>query len=176
MRNGLLAEFRTPEDLLVAARQLRELGYSHLDAFTPYPVPEVERVLGIRRSKIPVAVLIAGLTGATLGYVAQWWMNAVDYPIDVGGRPLHSAPVFVPITFESGVLAAALTGFVALLVATRLPQLWHPVFEVEGFERATIDRFWIGVDQGDPRFVSADLDPLLRDLGAVRVLPTGAAG
>jgi Protein of unknown function (DUF3341) len=82
----------------------------------------------------------------------QWWCNAYDYPLDVGGRPLHSAPAFIPITFESAVLAASLTGFFAMIVLSGLPRLHHPVFGIDGFERASVDRFWIGVERADPCF------------------------
>ena len=173
MNTGIVAEFRSPEALLDAVSRLRALGYTRLDAFTPYPVPIVESAIGVRRSKVPVVALAFALLGGSLGYLVQWWTNGVDYPLDVGGRPLHSAPAFVPITFESAVLAAALSALVAMLAFTRLPRPWHPVFEVEGFESASVDGFWIGVDLSDPRFVFAQLSAVLRDAGAARVAPFG---
>jgi hypothetical protein len=152
MENALLAEYATPEALLAALRRLRELGYRRLDAFTPYPVRGAEDLLDLPRSPVPRWVLGFGLLGAGGAYFLQWWMNAYNYPIDVGGRPPHSAPAFVPITFEMGVLFAGLTAFIAVFVLGRLAAPHHPVFAVEGFERASIDRFWVGVDASDPRF------------------------
>lgn len=175
MRSGLLAEFGTPEALLAAAARLRALGVTHLDAFTPYPVPGLEATLGLRRSRIPAAVLVCALLGGAAGYLAQWWMNAVSYPLNVGGRPLHSAPAFVPITFEMCVLGGALAAFVGLLVATHLPRLWDPVFEVEGIERATIDRFFLAIERDDPRFGAVPLRGTLEQLGALRIAELGGA-
>jgi hypothetical protein len=97
----------------------------------------------------------------------QWWCNAHNYPINVGGRPLNSAPAFIPITFESAVLAASLVGFFAMLALCGLPRLSHPVFEIAGFDRASVDRFWVGIDDSDPRFDEAVIGDLSR-LGALR--------
>jgi hypothetical protein len=140
---GLLAEFPTPEALTGSILELRELGLVDLDVFTPYPLRDLEPLLGIKRSPIPRWMLAGGLTGALGAYLLQWWVAAISYPLDVGGRPLHSAPAFIPITFESGILAASLTGFVAVLLYARLFRLYDPVFEAPGFERASVDRFWI---------------------------------
>lgn len=119
-------------------------------------------------------MLVAALTGGGLGYLVQWWCNAVDFPIDVGSRPLDSAPAFIPITFESAVLAASVVGFVALLGTCGLPRLSHPLFEVEGFDRASVDRFWIGVDADDPRFDDGVAERLA-SLGALRCARLGEA-
>ncbi len=173
MDNGLLAEFETPESLLVAVRRLCEGGYSQLDAYTPYQVPEVEAALGVRRSWIPRIVFAAALGGGAMAYLAQWWMNAIDSPLNVGGRPLHSAPAFVPVTFEMAVLAGGFAAVLALVVATGLPRFWHPLFEIEGFERASVDRFFVTIDLADPRFVASHLETLLREAGALRVVPVG---
>lgn len=173
MRSGLVGEFATPEALLAAAAGLRALGYAKLDAFTPYPVEGLAEALSLPRSRIAWAVLPAALGGAALAYLVQWWTSAVDWPLDVGGRPPHSAPAFVPIAFESAVLCGALTAFAALLLATGLPRLWHPLFEVEGFASASVDRFWIAVDLTDPSFASLEVDKQLRAAGALRVVPFG---
>ncbi len=162
LRTGAMAEYGSPEALLAAVRKLRALGYQQLDAFTPYPVKGMDEALALPRSAVPRWVLALGLCGAGGAYFLQWWMNAYNYPINVGGRPPHSALAFVPITFEMGVLAAGITAFVIVFVLGRLAALHHPIFEVPGFERATIDRFWIGVDAGDPKYdrvrTLADLD------------------
>ncbi len=175
MRRGLLAEFATPEALLDAAGRLRDAGFTHLTAFTPYPLEGLDEALGLRRSRIPVFVLVGGLSGALLAFLVQVWTNGIDFPINVGGRPLFSWPAFVPITFEMAVLAAGLAAVLGVLACSGLPQLWHPLFEVEGFERASVDRFFLGVDAADPRFEPEHLADRLAALGALRVsrVPAG---
>jgi hypothetical protein len=168
-----MAEFRSPDELVHAVATLRGLGLRHLDAYTPYPVRQLEPLLAIPRSFIPRVVLAMGLLGATLAYVLQWWCAAVAYPLDVGGRPYHSAPAFVPITFETGILFAAATAFVTPLLAAGLPRLHHPVFEVEGFESASIDGYWLAVGDAD---LDADTTRRqLESLGAQRVVYCGAS-
>ncbi len=169
MYAGLVAEFVTPEAMIAAARALREKGYRRLDTFSPYPVHGAERALGLRRSRLGWILFPIGFAGAGLGYLVQLYCNGYDYPLDVGGRPLNSAPAYIPITFESGVLATSLAGFLVFLILTRLPELWAPVFDVEGFERASIDRFWVGVDVRDPMYNPVQLERDFAELGAIRV-------
>jgi hypothetical protein len=165
----LLAEFSSPEAMLLAIVELRRRGYRSLDAFTPYPVKGLEAALGLERSPINWLVLPFGLGGAGLAYLTQWFANSYAYPLNVGGRPLHSAPAFVPITFEMGVLGAALAGIVLFFILAGLPQLYHPVFSTEGFASATSDRFWVGVDSRDPAFDQPRLRRELDELGALRI-------
>jgi len=173
---SLVAEFRTAEQMLHALRVLRERGYRELDAFTPYPVKGLDQVLGLERSRINWYVLPFTLLGSGVAYLVQWWCNAHDYPLDVGGRPLNSAPAWVPITFEMGVLATALAGVVLMLAFSGLPELYNPVFEVNGFERASIDRFWIAVGELDPAFDEERTGRELEALGALFVArPRGRA-
>lgn len=173
MREGLLAEFGSARDVLAAAAQLRAHGYRRLDAFTPYPVHGLDEALGIPPSRLSRWVLLAGLAGATGAYLLQWYLNAWNYPINVGGRPPHAFPAFLLITFEMGVLAAGFACWIALAAYARLPKLWDPVFEVEGFERASVDRFWIGIALDDPH-LDRDRSPgELTALGALRVAWTG---
>jgi hypothetical protein len=172
VRDGVVAEFDAPEGLERAVVRLRALGYTRLRSWTPYPVRGV--VTQLPESLVPWIMLAAGLAGASLGYLVQWWCNAHDFRLDVGGRPLHSIPSYIPIAFESGVLAACLAGFVAVLGLSGLPRLYHPVFEIEGFERASIDRFWIGVDARDPRFEDG-VREVLEASGALRCTRVGGA-
>ena len=165
-----MAEFETPDALQAAYEALRAQGYSRLDTWTPYPIKGLLKTRA--ESPVPAIMLVAGLLGGSLGYLVQWWVNVRAYRIDVGGRPLHSAPAFIPIAFESAVLAAAITGFAAMLWLSGLPRLHHPVFDVDGFERASVDRFWLGVDDADPRFDPAVSDDLSR-LGALRCARLG---
>jgi len=165
MRDGFVAEFAEPEGLERALARLNALGYTRLRSWTPYPVRGV--VAQLPESPVAWIMLAAGLSGAALGYLVQWWCNAYDYRLDVGGRPFNAIPAYIPIAFESGVLAACLAGFVAILALSGLPRLYHPMFEVDGFERASIDRFWIGVDASDPRFGDG-IQEVLESSGALR--------
>jgi hypothetical protein len=163
--SGVLAEFASEDAVVAAWEELARAGYVRVTTFTPYAV---RRLVG-PPTTTPVLwiMLAAALFGGAGGYALQWWCNARAYPLDVGGRPLHSAIAFIPITFESAVLAASVTGFLAMLVACGLPHLSHPVFEIDGFERASVDRFWIGVYDTDPRFDDGVSEALL-GLGALR--------
>jgi hypothetical protein len=149
-RPAMMAEFESGPALLDGVRALRAAGLSRLDAFTPYEVAGLEHLLGVRRSRLPWIVLAAGLAFGGAAYLLQWWINVVDYPLNIGGRPYHSAPAFIPITFEMTVLFGGAAALISAIVLGGLPRLWHPVFEVDGFERASIDRFWVAVAPGDP--------------------------
>jgi ActD protein len=176
MKQGLLAEFGSAGDLSEALSRLRETGYQKLETYTPFPVPGLERRLALRPSRISLFVFIGGLLGAILGYGIQWYANVWHYPQNIGGRPVHSIPAFIPVTFESAVLGAGLAAFVGLLIVLRLPRPWHPVFEVDGFERASIDRFWLAIDARDPRFGLSRSARALEELRPLRVVPVGNPG
>ncbi len=168
----MLAEFESPEALVRAYDRLQSAGFTRLASWTPYPVKAL--VTKQPESLVPWIMLGAGLFGGGFGYLLQWWCNARAYAINVGGRPLNSIPAFIPITFESAVLASSLTGFFVMLYFCGLPRLHHPVFEVAGFERASIDRFWLGVDDADPRYSDLLADDLA-SMGALRSVRLGAA-
>ncbi|HRI66293.1 MAG TPA: DUF3341 domain-containing protein [Polyangium sp.] len=173
--SGIVAEFDTHERIVHAAREMRMEGYRALDAFTPYPMRDLEQALGMRRSPINNAVFPIGVIAAALAYALQWWTSAVDYRLDVGGRPAHAPLAFVPICFEMSVLFAALTAVVILASWSKLPALWQPVFEVPGFERASIDRFFLLVSVEDRAFHPILTTNLLFELGALRTAPVGLA-
>lgn len=142
-----MIEFGSSEAALAAARALREQGHAEIELYSPYELEEADEALGLERPRaLPRGVLIGGLVGAATAYLIQWYVDAISYPINVGGRPLHSAPAFVPVTFEGGVLFGAFAAFLGLLVLARMPRLWRPVFEVEGFEGASLDRFWVAFE------------------------------
>ena len=170
MKLGVMAEFVSAEELLLAVARLREMGLRKLDAYTPYPIRELEPLLDIKRSFIPKVVLAMGLLGAASAYALQWWCSAVAYPLNVGARPYHSGPAFIPITFETGILFAALTSFLLPLVLAGLPRLHHPVFEIDGFESASIDGYWVAVAADDPGLDRARAEAELRTLGARRIV------
>jgi hypothetical protein len=149
---GLVAEFETHADLVRAAESAHANGYRKMDGFAPFPVEGLARALGKQRSWLPLLVLIGGILGAGGGYLLQWYANLIDYPINIGGRPLHSWPAFIPITFELSVLAAGLIAFFGALFFSSLPQLYHPMFHLPQFERASQDRFFLCIEARDATF------------------------
>jgi hypothetical protein len=173
MSMALLAEFDSAEALTTAAHALRASGYERLDAYVPYPIDELEDLLGLTRTRIPWIALAAGLTGGVGAYVLQWFCNAYDYPLAVGGRPVHSGLAFVPIAFETTILCAALATVVAFFVRARLPEPWAPIFDVPGFDRASVDRFFLGVDARDLRFDESRVHRALAASHPLRVVRLG---
>ncbi len=173
MEAGLVGEFATADDLLLALEKLRERGYVSLDACTPHPVHGLDEVLRLKRSRLPRAVFPIGLGGAIFAFVVQWWCNSVSYDLNVGGRPSFAIPAFIPITFETTVLFSAISGLLILFYLLRLPRLAHPIFDVDGFERATVDRFFAVIDRVDPRFDSLRTAQDLAEVGALRTSPFG---
>jgi hypothetical protein len=170
MKGGIVAEFLAPDQIVAAVASIRRAGFKVYESYAPYPI---EGLLEGRRPRSPLYALIFGLLGAAAGYLIQWWTNAVDYPLNVGGRPPHSAPAFIPITFESAILFASAAVFFGTLIHLGLPRLHHPLFDVEGFERASVDRFFLAVSTDDPIFDSDRAAQTLRDAGALRAVPFG---
>jgi hypothetical protein len=169
MSTYVLGEFRHSGPMITALRALRESGEKELDAYSPYPLHGTSEALGLTRSRVPALALTGGLLGAFTGYGMQWWMNAVDYPINVGGRPLHSAPSWVPITFELGVLFASFFIFFGSLGLFGFPRPYHPVFEAEEFRRASVGTFWVSVDLGVEAGRASRVQQRLEELGAMHV-------
>jgi hypothetical protein len=149
---GLVAEFSTPTQLVRAVECARRDGYRKLDAFAPYPLEELSAALEFHRTNVPLVMFCGGLVGCLSGYFMQWWIAAIDYPINVGGRPFNSWPSFIPITFEMTVLISALAGTFGLLALCGLPMPYHPLFNVPQFARASQDKFFLSVEATDPRF------------------------
>ena len=149
---GLLAEFETPEQLLRAARAARDAGYRRFDTYSPMPIEGLEEVIPVRRPWMPRTVLIGGITGGVAGYLMQWWISAIDYPLDIGGRPYHSWPAFIPVTFELTILFAAFAAVIGMLVINGLPSPYHPLFNVPRFELASKNRFFLAIRAIDPAF------------------------
>ena len=167
---GLLAEFSTPDELVSAAKAAAGDGYSRIDAYAPFPIEGLAAAVGRKPSKLPLAFLLGGLAGGGGGYFMEYYSMAIDYPINVAGRPFHSWPSFIPITFELTVLIAALTGVISLLFVLGLPRLHHPVFNAPEFERASADRFFLCVKAGDPRFSLETTTSFLNRLNPIRVV------
>lgn len=166
---GFTAHYETPEALIEAAKSAREAGYSKLDALTPYAVEGLVDVLGQRDDRVPKIVLTFGVLGALSGFALQTYVSVFDYPLNIGGRPNLSWPSFIPITFECGVLAAALSALVGMLMLNGLPRPHHPVFDAPEIERATDDRFVLFIESEDPLFNTSDTREFLKGTGAVSV-------
>ena len=149
---GLLAEFDTADGLIDATRAAAKEGYTRMDGYSPYAVGEVADALGFPRSEIGAVMFIGGLCGATFGFLMQYYLNGIDYPINVGGKPMFSWPQFAPITWVLLVLTASLSGVIGLFVLCGLPQPNHPLFNVPQFARATRDRFFLCIEATDPNF------------------------
>lgn len=161
---GLMAEFETARGLVEAATRARLAGYRKMDAYTPIPVEELNEALDLRRTRLPLIVLLGGIAGGLAGYGLQYWSQVIEYPMNVGGRPFHSWPHFIPVTFETTVLGAALAAFVGLWALNGLPQPYHPVFNVPAFARASTDRFFLVIEAADPRFDREKTRRFLEDL------------
>jgi hypothetical protein len=166
----LLAEFDSVKRCTHAARIVREKGFTDIDAYMPYPAIEVEQALGLSPSKLPRWVLLFGLFGAGFAYFILWWTQNVAYPLDVGGHPTNAIPAYIGITFETTVLFASFAAFLGCLGYCGLPRPWHPVFEVPGFERSSVDRFFLAVGVGDETEGRDLLREQLSELGALRVV------
>lgn len=175
-QHGIVAEFQASDQLLAAVRAAREAGYRRMDAYAPFPMADVSALLGDRTAIVPVIAATAALAGGGLTFLAQYWMNAIDYPLNVGGRPLNSWPAFIPATITVSALWLAVAAFVTMLVRCKLPRLEHPVFEVPGFERASEDRFFLCVLAEDPGYEASDVASLLRRQGAIAVARVDADG
>jgi hypothetical protein len=162
---GLMAEFDNPSDAVAAAKRVYEEGYRRIDAFSPYPVEELSEAIHAHNTKMPLIVLIGGLLGGSLGYLMQFYLLTISYPINVGGKPYHSWPAFIPITFECTVLGAALFAVFGMFALNGLPEPYHPVFNVPDFGLASRDRFFVLVESIDPKFDREQTAALLRSLG-----------
>lgn len=163
---GLVAEFSTAETLLEAAKKTRQEGYKDVDAYSPFPVHGLGEVLGFSGHKVAMLMLLGGIIGGLSGLCLQYWTAAIDYPLNIGGRPLASFPSFMPITFELTVLISALTGAVSMFVLNGLPQPYHPLFNVKKFERVTTDGFFLCVESSDPKFDVSKTKKFLESLNA----------
>ena len=173
---GLLAEFEQPEHLLEAAKLTNAAGYRLVDAFTPFPIHGLSDAIGFHATKLPYIVLAGALAGAFGGFFMQWYSNVVDYPINIGGRPLNSWPSFIIITFELTILCAALSAVMGMLALNGLPQPYHPLFNVPVFELASRTHFFLVIKATDPEFEPAETRDFLAKLPnarSVHLVPTG---
>jgi hypothetical protein len=149
---GLMAEFDDPNSLITATARAHAEGYRCMDAYSPYPIEELHEALGAHHTRLPLIVLIGGLTGCIGGYGLQYWSSVMAYPLNIGGKPLHSWPAFIPVTFECTILLAALSCVLGMLALNGLPQPYHPVFNVPRFALASRNRFFLCIESTDPKF------------------------
>ncbi|HEX6465698.1 MAG TPA: DUF3341 domain-containing protein [Terriglobales bacterium] len=149
---GLLAEFDTPGALVHAAESAYAEGYRKMDAYTPYPIEEVGEAIGFHKNYVALIVLIGGILGGLGGYALEYWVSAIAYPINVGGKPFHAWPAFIPVTFECTVLGAALAAIVGMLAMNGLPMPYHPVFNAPNFALASKEKFFLCIEASDPKF------------------------
>jgi hypothetical protein len=166
---GLMAEFDSSTNLVEAARRAYHEGYQAMDAYSPVPIEELHDALHMHDTRLPKIVLAGGLFGALAGYGLQYFVSVIAYPINVGGRPLHSWPAFIPVTFETTILAAALSAVLGMLALNGLPQPFHPVFNVPRFALASRNRFFLCIEARDPKFSIDATRQFLQSLGAREV-------
>ena len=167
--HGIMAEFTQPEQLLNAAQRAYAAGYRKMDAYTPYSVEGVSEAIGFHKTRVPLVTLIGGIIGALTAYLMQWYSAARDYPLNVGGRPLHSWPAFIPITFELTVLFAAIAAFLGMLWMNGLPRPYHPVFNAPEFKLASQTRFFLCIEANDPRFNAEGVRQFLTSFAPVAI-------
>ncbi len=171
---GMMAEFDSAQALVDAAHRTHQAGYQKIDAYSPFPIEGLADEIGFRHNSVPLVVLIGGIIGGLTGYLMQWWMAAVDYPINVGGKPPHSWPAFIVITFEMTILFSVLAAVFGMLALNGLPMPYHPVFNVPRFALASKDRFFLIVFSSDPKYNPAGTRSFLEGLAprSISEVPT----
>ncbi len=166
---GYLAEFSSAQALVDAAEAAHKAGFTKTDAYSPFPIPEIDHSLGIRRTILPWIILSMGIIGGSAGFFMQWFANTVHYPLNIGGRPPNSWPMFIPITFEMTILFSAFTAGIAMILMNGLPKHYHPVFNVPGFSRASSESFFLSIEADDPNFDREKTMEFLKSLNPLEV-------
>lgn len=160
-----MAEFDSPSALVAAARRTHDYGYKRMDTYSPFPIEELAEAIGFHDRRLPFLVLCGGIIGGLAGFLFQYWTSVIDYPMNIGGRPLYSWPSFIPVTFETTVLGASLGAVLGMLGLNGLPMPYHPVFNVSRFALASRDRFFLCVEARDPKFDLQATRHFLESLG-----------
>lgn len=166
---GLVAEFESAQTLVAAAAKARDAGYKKMDAYSPFPIEGLMDALGHKANILPLLVLLGGILGGLGGYFLQYYTSVYSYPLNVGGRPFHSWPMFIPVTFECTILGAALTAVFGMLGLNGLPEPYHPLFHVDRFALASRDRFFLAIRAVDAKFELGETRTFLQGLGAREV-------
>ena len=162
--HGLMAELLKPAHLVEAARRVHAAGYRKVDAYTPFPIEELSEALELPRSPLSKLVLAGGIVGGGAGYGLAYWTSVISYPLNIGGRPLHSWPAFIVPTFETTILFAAASAVLGMILLNRLPEPYHPVFNVPAFAAASRSHFFICIENADPKFDPAATRSFLESL------------
>lgn len=163
---GLMAEFESAQSLVDAAHKTHAAGFQKIDAYSPFPIEGLAEAIGFTKNRVPLVVLIGGLIGGLSGYLMQYWISAISYPINVGGKPYHSWPAFIVVTFEMTILFGGLSAVFGMLALNGLPMPYHPVFNVPRFAFATKDRFFLIIFSSDPKYDSTQTRAFLEGLGS----------
>ena len=163
---GLVAEFEDSDVLLVAAQKTADEGYTHTDAHVPFPIHGLSEALGMKRTILPWIVFTCGLLGCIGGFYLQYWVSAVEYPLNVGGRPYLSWPSFIPVTFECTILLAGLSCLIGMLALNGLPRPYHPIFNAPNIEKASENTFFLCIEADDPKFELEAARSFMNGLGA----------
>jgi hypothetical protein len=166
---GVIAEFDTPAAIMHAAEKVRDAGYHQWDVFTPFPVHGMDKAMGLKNSKVGWFSFLGGVTGYTSGMLMIWWMNAVDYPILIGGKPMFSPFGAFPPCYELTILLGAFGSLFGMLFLNRLPRLHHPLLKHRRFALATHDKFFLVIEAADPKYSPAETTKLLESLGSKRI-------
>ena len=167
---GVMAQFDNPSALVAAARETYAAGYRKINGYSPFPIEELSEAIGFTRTGLPLIVLAGGIIGGLGGFFMQYWMEVINYPLNVGGKPFNSWPAFIPITFECIVLCAALAAVFGMLALNKLPQPYHPVFNAPNFALATRDSFFLVIESKDPKFDHDEARRFLKSLEAREVV------
>ncbi len=166
---GMMAEFDNPTDLVKATEHAYAAGYRKMDAYSPYPIEELSDALGFRKNRVPLVVLVGGILGGLSGYLLQYWISAVSFPENIGGRPYNSWPAFIIVTFEMTILFGGISAVVGMLGLNGLPMPYHPVFNNPRFTSVTRDRFFLCIEAADPKFDVVSTGTFLMGLKAIDV-------
>jgi hypothetical protein len=168
---GLLAEFNTPRDMVLATEQAHQAGYRRMECYTPYPVEEAAEALRFHKNRVPLMCLLGGLMGLTTAFLMETWINTMAYPLNIAGRPLMSWPAFIIPAYEWTILFAGLSAAFAMIAMNGLPQTYHPLFNAPNFRNgATTDKFFLCLEATDPKFSPGETRAFLEQFAAVSVV------